>query len=91
VHISAQPVVGSRDAAVESECLARIAETAQHNGALMVDWRIASRLTSEDSNYWDSLHYRLPIASRVVQSLAEAMRTKTDAADGTYKIVPALQ
>jgi hypothetical protein len=91
VHISAQPVVGSRDAAVESECLARIAETAQHNGALMVDWRIASRLTSEDSNYWDSLHYRLPIASRIVQSLAEAMRTKTDAADGTYKIVPALQ
>jgi hypothetical protein len=89
VHISAQPIIGSAEAAVERECLDRIAAIAQRHGALMVDWRIASPLTSEDSNYWDRLHYRLPIANRIIQSLAEAERTGTDAADGTYKILKA--
>jgi hypothetical protein len=89
VHVAAQPIVGSADAAIEGECLARIAQIAGRHGALMVDWRIASTLTSEDSNYWDSLHFRLPIASRIVQSLALAERTQVDAADGAYKVVRA--
>jgi hypothetical protein len=89
VHISAQPLIGSPEAAVERECLSRIGAIAQRHGALMIDWRIASPLTSEDANYWDRLHFRLPIASRIIQNLAEAARTQEDAADGTYKILRA--
>lgn len=87
VHVAAQPRPGTHEAALETECKARIASIARARGARVVDWRIASPITREDTNYWDHLHYRLPIAQRIVRELVAAIRDGTPSADGSYRIV----
>lgn len=87
VHVAAQPVPGSRDAADEAECKARIAAIGRTHGASVVDWRIPSVLTREDSNYWDSLHYRVPIARRLAHDLTAAVLDGRDSPDGTYRVL----
>ncbi len=87
VHVASQQQPGTPAAAVEAECKARIAAIARARGAKVVDWRIASPITREDSNYWDSLHYRLPVAQRIARDLAAAVLEGRDAADGSYRVV----
>jgi hypothetical protein len=79
VHIVAQPAPGSHAEAREQECKARIAEMARKHGAVpVIDFRIRSKITANDDNYWDPLHYRLPIADRVVKDLGEALAGRED-------------
>ncbi len=85
VHVSAQPVPGTEAAAIEQVCLDRLAAIARKHGALMVDWRFPSALTREDTNFWDPLHYRLPIAERLVEDLRQAA-TGASAADGSWRV-----
>ena len=66
-HVAQQPQPGSHEAARETECKARIAAIAGRRAAPFVDFKIASPITTEDANYWDGLHYRLPIARRIVE------------------------
>ncbi|TMJ02136.1 MAG: hypothetical protein E6G97_13255 [Alphaproteobacteria bacterium] len=87
VHVAAQAWPGTRDAAVEAECKARIAAIARAHGAKLVDWRIASPITTNDANYWDGLHYRLPIARRVADELIGAVLNDRESADGDYRLV----
>lgn len=87
VHVTAQRWPGTRDAAVEAECKARIAEIGRRRGATVVDWRIASPITTNDENYWDGLHYRLPIAQRIARELIGAVRDGAEATDGGYRIL----
>jgi hypothetical protein len=87
VHIAAQPRPGDRAAAIEDECKARVVDIARNRGAVVADWRIHSALTSEDLNYWDNLHYRLPIANRIARDVATSIRAGQDAPDGAYKIL----
>lgn len=87
VHIAAQPWPGSRNEAIEAECKARITDIARKRGAKAIDWRFNSVLTRNDANYWDSLHYRVPIASRIAEELAQAVLQGTASADGTYRIL----
>jgi hypothetical protein len=86
VHVAAQPVPGSREAAIESECKARIAALGRRHGATIVDWRIPSTLTRDDANYWDALHFRLPVAHRVTRDLAAAALQGREAPDGSYRL-----
>ena len=87
VHIAAQPRPGTKEAAVEAECKAQIVEIARKGSAKVVDWRIYSPITREDINYWDSIHYRLPIAQRIQQDLADAILKDQDSHDGSYHIL----
>ena len=77
-HVSAQPVPGSAKAARSQECKRRIEEMAKRYRASLVDFNIKSEITSKDDNYWDRLHYREPIADRIVADLAEALTTGAD-------------
>jgi hypothetical protein len=86
VHVAAQPRPGTRVAAVETECKARIAAIARERHAQMIDWRIASPITSADENYWDALHYRLSIAERLAHELATAHKGIASS-HGDYEIV----
>ena len=72
VHVAAQPWPDTADASIEAECKDRIDVIARQRGATVIDWRIASPITREDRNYWDPLHYRLPIAQRVAREMVEA-------------------
>jgi hypothetical protein len=74
VHAANQPVPNSLDAALEAVCKRRIARIAEEHHGVTVDFRFASPITTDDANYWDALHYRLPIARRVVESLADAAK-----------------
>jgi len=87
VTVAAQPVAGSAAADIEAECKARVVEIARHRGAAVIDWRIASPLTSNDSNYWDALHYRVPVATRIAEDLAAAAVEGRQSSDGSYQIL----
>ena len=85
VHIAAQPQPASAAAAREAECKVRIAAIAARHGAHLVDFRIASSITAEDANYWDALHYRLPIAQRLPDSIGTAVTTGRDDPRGDWR------
>lgn len=87
VHVAAQAWPGTREAAVEAECKQRIAAIGRAHGAKVIDWRIASPITTSDSNYWDGLHYRLPIAQRIARELIEAALNGADSPDGDYRLL----
>jgi hypothetical protein len=53
----------------------------------VIDWRISSASTRNDANYWDFLHYRVPIAARIAEQLGRAVRLGREAEDGSYRIV----
>jgi len=87
VHAAAQRWPGTREAAVEAECKARIAAIGHAGRATVIDWRIASPVTTNDANYWDGLHYRLPIAQRIGRELIGATLKGTRSTDGSYRLV----
>src|SRR4029078_92763 len=72
-HVSAQAVPGSAKAARAEERKDRIAEMAKRHEAALVDFSINSKITSNDDNYWDRLHYREAIEERDVEHRARAI------------------
>ncbi|MEM8814011.1 MAG: hypothetical protein AAGF59_15475 [Pseudomonadota bacterium] len=73
VHIRSQPVPGSHAAAVEEACKSRIDALALDADAVVIDWRRHSAVTSVDLNYWDALHYRIPIAKRIAGCIIDTV------------------
>jgi hypothetical protein len=84
LHVAAQPTPGSEGDAKMNECKARIAAIGTKRGVQVVDFSIASDITRNDANYWDPLHYRVPIASRIVAALKQAQNTMRNDAEGFY-------
>jgi len=84
-HVAGQLQPGSEEAAREGECKARMAQIATRHSAHLVDFKIASAITTEDANYWDTLHYRLPIAQRIVEGIARAVATGKDDPGGDWR------
>jgi hypothetical protein len=62
-----------------------MAQIATRHGAHLVDFKIASAITTEDAHYWDPLHYRLPIAKRIVEGIATAVATGKDDPGGDWR------
>jgi hypothetical protein len=87
VHIAAQPWPGTRAAAIEQECKGRIAAIARKAGAKVIDYRIASPITREDTNYWDNGHYRIGIGRRIARELGPAAREGWESPDESYRVV----
>lgn len=87
VHVAAQPAPGSALEGVETACKAQIVTLAKKVGAKVIDWRIASSLTRNDNNYWDSLHYRVPIATHIAGELGPAALEGRQSEDGEYRIL----
>jgi hypothetical protein len=87
IHAVVQPVPGSRAAALDEVCKERFAAVALRHGATIVDFRRPTAITTEDSNYWDRMHYRLGIADQIVESIKAAAETGQDAPDGTYRTI----
>lgn len=89
VHITAQPRAGSDRAYVEHQCKVRIAEIARRHSATVIDFRIPSTLTMADANYWDRLHYRVPVGEELAKSIARAVSTLKDDPAGTWRVLAA--
>jgi hypothetical protein len=62
----------------------RIAAIARRHKAPFIDFNIPSGITTNDDNYWDPLHYRLPIADRIVKGIEQAIATGQDDPDGDW-------
>jgi hypothetical protein len=60
---------------------------AARQGATIVDYAHGSAVTEVDQNYWDPLHFRLPIARRVEADLAAASHGEALAPDGVARLV----
>jgi hypothetical protein len=87
VHVAGQPWPGTHEASVENECKIRIAAIARKAGAKVIDYRIASPITREDTNYWDLGHYRVEIGRRIARELGPAVREGRESDDGSYRLV----
>lgn len=87
VHAAAQGAPESALARREGACKARAAMIGKRHGAVVVDFRRISPLTTRDANYWDALHYRLPVAARIVADLASAVATGRDDPNGVYRVL----
>jgi hypothetical protein len=81
-HVAGLPRPGSVDAQRYDACKAALQELAVRQNAALVDYSHRSRVTDTDANYWDPLHFRLPIARRVEAELAAVARGAALAADG---------
>jgi hypothetical protein len=89
VHVAQQPEPGLPAEAREAECKARIAQIAGRRRTPLVDFKIASPITRNDLNYWDGMHYRLPIAKRIIDGIATAVSTRQDDPGGDWVVWPA--
>jgi hypothetical protein len=87
VHAHALRAAGSHREAQDAECKKRVATIAHRHGAILVDWRIVSPLTVEDSHFWDPVHYRLPIAYRLIEDLGHIVNEDRESPDGSYRIL----
>lgn len=77
---------GARDAI----CRARLVRAAAQYGLPVIDFRFPSPITREDSHYWDALHFRVPIAKRVVEGLGRALREGRDDPGGDFRVLRGL-
>ncbi len=84
-HIAAHPRRGSLKAARREECKARIASIARSHNVPFIDFNIRSEITANDANWWDRLHYRLPVADRVVANIGRALQTGKDDPEGEWR------
>jgi hypothetical protein len=69
------PPPGHPAVEVWAECKRRTVSLARGTAnILVVDFLRPSPITNDDDNYWDSQHYRVPVATRVARGLAGAAR-----------------
>jgi hypothetical protein len=87
LHNHFLPEPGSPRAGLEAECKERLATIARRRGAMLVDWRIASPIASEDTNFWDPIHYRESIADRLIDDLGHIVNEGRESPDGSYRIL----
>jgi hypothetical protein len=87
IHVAVQARPGSRAAARDEACKQAIAVIGARRGAATLDFRIASAVTREDTNYWDPLHYRLPVAEAFGAEIARAARTGEAPAQAPYRVL----
>jgi len=64
----------ARGAVLYAECKTRLLRIAEANSVRVIDFMIDSEITRVDDNYWDSLHYRAPVARILERDIAAVLR-----------------
>jgi hypothetical protein len=72
VHAASLSVEGDPMRLAEANCKLALLKLSQRVGATLLDYRVVSPLTSDDTAFWDPLHYRVAIARRIAQDIALA-------------------
>lgn len=90
VHAASLPGAGSAEDQRLAACKGALAALAARTGAAILDYAFASAVTEDDANYWDPLHYRLPVARRIEADITAALAGRAPAnADGAVRFRPA--
>ncbi len=88
-HIILQGAPGTVIAGLYAACKKAVAEIAAGvPGTVVADFMIPSPITTNQNNYWDPLHYRVPVADRIMRDLQGAMQG--EAAGDDRLLVPPL-
>lgn len=69
-YVTAQPRPGSVDEARENVCKAKVKALAEKRNMPVADYRWPSPVNTAETNFWDPLHYRLPVAERLMHDLS---------------------
>ncbi len=86
-HLASLPREGSAEWQRYQACKAAVSELAGRRGAVVVDYARPSAITREDSNYWDPLHFRLPIAQRLAEDLLAIAAGRQPRPDGAAAVI----
>jgi hypothetical protein len=86
-HVANQPRPGSRLEYRMEACKRAVAEIARRHRGLAIDFRFPSPITRDDANYWDNLHYRLPVAERIATAIADAWSHGGASPDGIDRLL----
>jgi hypothetical protein len=76
LHWASLPAEGSADVARNAACKRALMALAERVDASLLDYRLLSPLTQDDSRFWDPLHYRIDVARRIEDDLARADRDR---------------
>ncbi|TCR66526.1 hypothetical protein [Bosea sp. BK604] len=87
LHLGGLPREGSAGWQHYAACKAALGTIAGRHGAVIVDYAHASPITRDDANYWDPLHFRLPIARRVEADLIAVAHGGEPTADGAARVL----
>lgn len=85
-HLANYPREGSVAWQRYAACKAEIRALARRHGATVADYAHASPITAQDTNYWDPLHFRLPVAGRFGEELVAIMKGGEPLADGAARV-----
>jgi hypothetical protein len=91
LHAGAQPREGSAAWQRLQDCKAQIERIAAGQGAVIADYAHGSQLTRADDNYWDPVHYRLPIARRIEADLIALAQGRRPAEDPALDVRGAIR
>jgi hypothetical protein len=72
LHVASLPVEGSYELARDAACKGAILALAGRLSASVVDYRILSAVTRDETRFWDPLHYRIDVARMIELDLANA-------------------
>ena len=86
-HHAALPREGSVAAQHDAACKDALAAVAARRGATILDYARSSPITRRDDNYWDRLHYRLPIARRMEAEIASVAAGGPVESDGAARLI----
>lgn len=86
-HHAALPPEGSAAAQHDAACKEALAAVAARRGATIIDYARSSPITRRDDNYWDRLHYRLPIARRMEAEIASVAAGGPVESDGAAQLI----
>lgn len=85
-HYAMMPREGTADGQRYAACKSELAAVAARHGAILVDYAIGSPITRRDDNYWDRVHFRLPIARRMEAELAAIAQGAAASVDGSVAV-----
>ncbi|MDP3255674.1 MAG: hypothetical protein Q8S58_06655 [Bosea sp. (in: a-proteobacteria)] len=85
-HYAMMPREGSIGGQHYDACKRDLAAMAARHGATVIDYALNSPITRRDENYWDRVHYRLPIARRIEADLVAVANGRPPQADGAVAV-----
>ena len=91
LHWASLPATGSEDVARDAACKRALIELAGRVNAALLDYRLLSPLTRDDSRFWDPLHYRTGVARRIEADLLTAARHREPEDSGSVVLRAALR
>jgi hypothetical protein len=74
LHWASLPGENSADVARDAACKRALVDLAKRVNAALLDYRLLSPLTRDDSRFWDPLHYRTDVARRMEADLFATAR-----------------